>query len=935
MAANALNVNTLNGLVASYKANEDYIENKPDTWVLPNRVKFNSWIEENFVYKTPSHKEDLFPSQRFVKDFIQYDSCYRGILLYHGLGLGKTKASILVAEVLLPYMDVEVFLPASLRTNFIEEIKHKGANHFFSTKQHWTFIPQRKLAGNVLDLVKTKLFVDSKTIKKHKGVYVPEKDKPVNWDTLNSDQKQEIDFQLTTMIMNKYKFTNYNGLQHSTLKSKKDAYKDGRNPYDNKVIIIDEVHNFISRSLKDSSVCHSLYEMFYFAKNAKFILLTGTPIINYPRELAYLINLLRGPQYVYTLHFKDDTFDTTKIDKALSQNSYIDHYEISRVQKKVLLEFLPPYFRFQDKSNCLVKRESIEKTPEQLFKELKKTLPFTKDVTKEDYPLFPSKDDDFNAKYIDAEKGNVKNERLMMRRLAGCISYFGTYFGDKYPSQKILEPIELPMSNEQYLVYEKQRLKEIAKEMKAIKFNKKKKDDLFEKKNESYRTFSRMICNFAFPESIVRPYPNDGRLFHNELDKTNEEDEEVQEQKTEAGVPKDKGRKKTKKDGDKDDDEQESKKEKYFADIEKALQDLKDHPEFLRGDELKKYSPKFAKLLENIPKIDGKILVYSQFRMLEGLGIFCLVLEANGWAELKILKKRGGGMVLDLPKTGIDEWLKKPKFFQYYTGEDNVKMQMNIFNNNDIKTIFENILPEDAPPRVRSHFLNGTNMRGELLKLMMITQSGAEGLSLKHVRQVHVMEPYWNDVRISQVIGRAVRANSHQELEEHEKNVTVYKYLTVFNKGNKGKINKTLENQDKLKTTDEYIYQVAERKARIIGKLQDLMKASAVDCRVHKEKRGSSIKCLSFPENLSPCSLSYVWEDAKEETNAEYKQKVRTKVVKKVEGRFRQCNIDGSDYAFNLQNNIFYDLDKYQEGFLIPRARLVKLEDGKYRFERL
>ena len=37
----------------------------------------------------------------------------------------------------------------------------------------------------------------------------------------------------------------------------------------------------------------------------------------------------------------------------------------------------------------------------------------------------------------------------------------------------------------------------------------------------------------------------------------------------------------------------------------------------------------------------------------------------------------------------------------------------------------------------------------------MITQSGSEGISLKNVRQVHLLEPYWNMIRMDQVIGRA------------------------------------------------------------------------------------------------------------------------------------------------------------------------------------
>ena len=52
------------------------------------------------------------------------------------------------------------------------------------------------------------------------------------------------------------------------------------------------------------------------------------------------------------------------------------------------------------------------------------------------------------------------------------------------------------------------------------------------------------------------------------------------------------------------------------------------------------------------------------------------------------------------------------------------------------------------------------------IKVIMITKAGAEGLDLKNVRNVHIMEPYWYETRIQQVIGRAARYNSHIDLPE-------------------------------------------------------------------------------------------------------------------------------------------------------------------------
>ena len=62
----------------------------------------------------------------------------------------------------------------------------------------------------------------------------------------------------------------------------------------------------------------------------------------------------------------------------------------------------------------------------------------------------------------------------------------------------------------------------------------------------------------------------------------------------------------------------------------------------------------------------------------------------------------------------------------------------------------------------------------------MITASGAEGISLKNTRFVHVTEPYWHPVRMQQVIGRARRICSHQDLPEEERTVHVFLYLMTL-----------------------------------------------------------------------------------------------------------------------------------------------------------
>ena len=73
-----------------------------------------------------------------------------------------------------------------------------------------------------------------------------------------------------------------------------------------------------------------------------------------------------------------------------------------------------------------------------------------------------------------------------------------------------------------------------------------------------------------------------------------------------------------------------------------------------------------------------------------------------------------------------------------------------------------------------------TNLYGDVIKTLMITSSGSEGIDLMNVRFVHIMDPYWHPVRTEQVIGRARRICSHHLLPEALRTVKVYLYIMTF-----------------------------------------------------------------------------------------------------------------------------------------------------------
>jgi hypothetical protein len=77
------------------------------------------------------------------------------------------------------------------------------------------------------------------------------------------------------------------------------------------------------------------------------------------------------------------------------------------------------------------------------------------------------------------------------------------------------------------------------------------------------------------------------------------------------------------------------------------------------------------------------------------------------------------------------------------------------------------------------------NFLGEVIKIMMITAAGAEGINLKNTRYVHIVEPYWHMVRLEQVIGRARRICSHADLPAELRTIQVFLYISTFSEAQK------------------------------------------------------------------------------------------------------------------------------------------------------
>ena len=131
------------------------------------------------------------------------------------------------------------------------------------------------------------------------------------------------------------------------------------------------------------------------------------------------------------------------------------------------------------------------------------------------------------------------------------------------------------------------------------------------------------------------------------------------------------------------------------------------------------------------------------------------------------------------------------------------------------------------------------NSDGSIIKIIIISRAGSEGLDFTNIRQVHILEPWYNTNRIEQTIGRAVRNCSHKNLSYRERNVMIFLYATML--------------KNKREAADMYVYRVAELKAILIGRVTRALKEGAIDCLLNESSQRSSaifLKKTTFTDSL-------------------------------------------------------------------------------------
>ena len=280
-------------------------------------------------------------------------------------------------------------------------------------------------------------------------------------------------------------------------------------------------------------------------------------------------------------------------------------------------------------------------------------------------------------------------------------------------------------------------------------------------------------------------------------------------------------------------------------------------------------SPKIYRLVQNIKKGNKPVLVYSQFI-------------------------RGGldAIAKFLQKDGFEQWLPS-QFGEKITH----KLRYGMISGK---------VPQKERILIVKTFNGGDNMYGDIIAALLVSETGAEGLDLKHIREVHILEPYWDMARIIQIQGRAIRKGSHTDLPETNRNVKTIIYVSVPNK--------ELKDTTSFKEDDSIDMQFLKRaqiRMILIKDFNKAIKEVAIECIVNNY--GDCRICL--PDNallFNPSDINADINDPNDPCKAFISdEKIKVKEIEYNDEKYFYKKNNESPLGYNI-----YVYDNQLEGYM-------------------
>jgi len=648
---------------------------------------------------------ELVPHQLFVRNFLSFQTPYNSLLLYHGLGTGKTCSAITVAE------EMRSYLKQLGITQRIIVVASPNVQENFKLQ----LFDERKLT--IVDgLWNLKACTGNKYLKEIN---------PMNMKGLS---KEKVMRQINNIIQTSYLFLGYIEfanyiIKKSTVdnddpkKQKTEMIRKLKKHFNNRLIIIDEVHNIrISDEKQDKRVAQELFKLVKYVDNLRLLLLSATPMYNSYKEVVWLLNLMN-------LNDRRSTIEVNDI--------------------------------FDKNGNLLIKADGTNIGEETLRRKATGYVSFVRGENPYTFPyrIFPS---------LFSIQNTFKEISYPRKQLNGK------------PIIQGLEHLDVYLNK--CGSYQEKGYNYIISQIKEKAGNTAAGLPTFENMDSfGYTVLQKPLqaLNMVYPNKLLdieTPVIDAKLLLGSEgLKRTMKY--------TETTTPP-------------------TRKNFEYKN--------KDFDDFFAPDKIGMYSSKIKSITDNIFNSTGIVLIYSQF-IDGGVIPMALALESMGFT-------RFGTKASNLFKTPQHKQIDVKTFLTVDEME----------NPNDFSPAkYTMITGEKAlsPDKVfdLKNLTDDDNKYGEKIKVVIISMTGSEGIDFKNLRQVHILEPWYNLSLIEQIIGRAVRTCSHKQLSFKDRNVEIFLYGTLMSDTDE-------------EAADLYIYRLAELKAVQIGRVSRILKETSVDC---------------------------------------------------------------------------------------------------------
>lgn len=676
---------------------------------------------------------ELSPHQLFVKQLISSQTPYNSLLLYHGLGSGKTCSAIGISEEMrdfMRYMGIKKKIYVLATKNVQDNFKHQLFDENKLELKDGVYTLRSCVGNKLIDEIN---IANIRTIKPEQlKSYINQLIRKY-YDIMGYlEFANEVERQLNIAV----------GDETDAEKRKRKEQNWIKNAFSNTMIIIDEVHNI--REMKESNdenvkkIQMILKKVAKYSHNMKLVILSATPMYNDVREIIWILNILRlndGRERIKV----SDIFDKEGglVKDAMGQD----------VGKKRLENLARGYISF-------VRGEDPYSFP---------------------YRIFPSLFNDKKSVFKLEEQPSVQADGTSIEEGIRFIDVYLNSLG-KY-QQRVYSSVlnALKMRRGQKMNY--QQMGSLIQSLNIVYPSKKKK--LATKRLETMLDEER-------PALEIEPDVSGELIFDEEVVQKggkNEEEEIAILPENMRNVVGSKGLR-----------ECMSYNQKTYSGFKYKM----GYPEVFSGEEIAKYSAKIGRIVECIKHSDGIVLVYSEY--IEGGCIpIALALEEAGITRYQLRKEKNL-----FEKTKLEMKMKY--------GEKSFRPKYVMITGN------KELSPDNAKAVVEA---TTNNEYGQKIKVIIISRSGAEGIDFNSIRQVHILDPWYNMSRIEQIIGRGVRFCSHKTLLFENRNVEIYLHGT--------------KPFDHTEPADLYMYRMAEHKAVRIGEVSRVLKETAVDCLLNIE----------------------------------------------------------------------------------------------------